>query len=89
MRYFVELDNKAKRDIIEHERSGNKSLVRKIESLLSELEIHPQTGTGKPERLKHGKSGLWSRRISGEHRLVYSIEENIVKVIVISAKGHY
>ncbi|MCL1946846.1 MAG: Txe/YoeB family addiction module toxin [Chitinivibrionia bacterium] len=89
MSYKIDYSQKAEKDIAELMRSGNKPLLQKLTNLLSELEIHPQTGTGKPERLKHGKSGLWSRRISGEHRLVYSIEENIVKVIVISAKGHY
>ncbi|MCL2844713.1 MAG: Txe/YoeB family addiction module toxin [Chitinivibrionia bacterium] len=89
MKYIVLLDEKAKKDIAEHERSGNKAIVRKIESLLSELQIHPESGTGKPERLKFNKSGLWSRRISGEHRLIYAIEANIISIIVVSAKGHY
>jgi len=89
MKYIVLLDNKAKKDIIEHEKSGNKAIVRKIENLLLELQNHPETGTGKPERLKFNKSGLWSRRISGEHRLIYAVEASIVRVIVVSAKGHY
>jgi len=89
MSYFVILEERAKKDIIEHEKNGNKTIVRKIESFLFELEEHPETGTGKPERLKHDKSGLWSRRISSEHRLIYAIEKSIVKVVVISAKGHY
>jgi toxin YoeB len=87
--YKIIYSKKAERDIAEFMRSGNKSLLQKLAALLSELQYHPQTGTGKPERLKHDKSGLWSRRISGEHRLVYFIEEDIVQVCVISAKGHY
>jgi toxin YoeB len=39
--------------------------------------------------LKGNLSGYWSRRISREHRLVYSIEDKIITVTVISAKGHY
>ncbi|GHT38810.1 hypothetical protein FACS189427_13060 [Planctomycetales bacterium] len=35
------------------------------------------------------RSGFWSQRINQEHRLVYSIEDEIVTVIVVSAKGHY
>ena len=37
---------------------------KKLEKLVAELEEHPTTGTGKPERLKGDKSGLWSRRIT-------------------------
>ncbi|MBD3628358.1 MAG: Txe/YoeB family addiction module toxin [Cyclobacterium sp.] len=61
----------------------------KIDQLLDELEEHPETGTGKPERLKNILSGYWSRRINKEHRLVYSIDGEKVIVTVISAYGHY
>jgi len=54
---------------------------------LEELAEHPFTGTGKPEPLKHDLSGMWSRRINGEHRLVYEIEDDTV--FFYSAKGHY
>jgi len=54
------------------------------------LRLHPRAGTGKPELLKYGKfEGLWSRRISGKHRLFYSIKDNDVLVLILSAKGHY
>jgi toxin YoeB len=55
--------------------------------LFNELTDHPFTGTGKPEPLRYDLSGLWSRRINREHRLVYEVEDNIV--VVLSAKGHY
>ncbi|MGV8878545.1 MAG: Txe/YoeB family addiction module toxin [Sphingobacteriaceae bacterium] len=42
---------------------------------------------GKPEQLKHELSGLWSRRINQEHRLIYEIAENII--LVHSLKDHY
>jgi toxin YoeB len=70
-------------------KSGNKSLNKKIEKLLDELRSHPESGTGKPERLKHDFTGYWSRRINREHRLIYSIEDQRVIVTVISAFGHY
>ena len=47
--------------------------------LLTELQEHPRTGTGKPDPLSGGRAGQWSRRISQKHRLVYEIEETIVK----------
>ena len=44
----------------------------------------PFTGTGKPEPLKHRLQGCWSRRINAEHRLVYEIQDNIIKIIIDS-----
>lgn len=45
-------------------------------------------GIGKPELLKHDKSGLYSRRIDEANRLVYSIDE-AQDIRIISCKGHY
>jgi toxin YoeB len=59
----------------------------KIEKLLLELMEHPCTGTGRPEPLKFNLSGKWSRRISRQHRLVYTIAGSVVTVY--SLKGHY
>lgn len=62
----------------------------KLNNLLKELVLHPRIGTGKPELMKHGKfKGLWSRRITGKHRLVYSIKDNEVTVLVLMVKWHY
>ena len=51
-------------DIQKHLKSGNKPTIKKIETILRELEIHPTFGTGQPERLKYDYSGKWSRRIN-------------------------
>jgi len=45
-------------------------------------------GVGQPELLKHGLSGLCSRRISQEHRLVYAQDEN-GNLVIAKCKGHY
>ena len=45
----------------------------RICALLDDIERHPFTGLGKPEPLRYEWVGYWSRRISGEHRLVYRI----------------
>ena len=87
MSYHLDFTHKAKDDITFHKKSGNKSVQKKLLVLLEEVAEHPFTGTGKPEQLKHNLSGLWSRRINKEHRLVYSVSENTV--FVLSAKGHY
>lgn len=61
----------------------------KIEKLLLELNEHPTTGTGQVEALRGNLTGYWSRRIDKFNRIIYSIEENIVTVTIISVKGHY
>lgn len=63
--------------------------MAKIERLLLELAEHPATGTGQVEALKGSFSGFWSRRIDKFNRIIYTIEEEIITVTVISAKGHY
>lgn len=89
MAYILKLAPKAVLDIAELKRSGNKALMTKIERLLLELVEHPTTGTGQVEALKGNLSGFWSRRIDKFNRLVYTIEEEVITVTVISAKGHY
>jgi len=85
--YTLRFSEQAKEDIRQHKKSGNKSVVNKIILLLEELVLHPFTGTGKPEPLKHSLIGCWSRRINKEHRLVYDIIEG--NVLILSVKGHY
>lgn len=70
-------------------KEGNKKALKKIFSLIEELKEHPKTGTGKPERLKGELDVYWSRRITSKHRMVYLIEENVIKVSVSSLRGHY
>lgn len=59
----------------------------KILDLIQEISKSPVQGTGKPEPLKHSLSGCWSRRIDQEHRLVYSVENN--KIRILSCRLHY
>jgi toxin YoeB len=63
--------------------------LRKISKLLQELEEHPETGTGKPEKMKYKKTEYWSRRIDKKHRMEYTIDNDIVNVLLISLWGHY
>jgi toxin YoeB len=70
-------------------KSGNKSLMKKIQRLLEELESHPETGTGKPEKLKENLSGYWSRRITDEHRIVYTVDNEKKLVEIYSLRDHY
>lgn len=87
--FVIEFTEKAEQDIRTHKKSGNKAAVKKIATIIEELKIHPQTGTGQPEPLRYDLSGYWARRINQKDRLIYIIERNVVTVTVISAIGHY
>ena len=65
----------------------DKQILKKINALIKETKRTPFTGTGKPEPLKHTLQGCWSRRINAEHRLVYEIENNTLKII--ACRFHY
>lgn len=65
---------------------------KKIRSLLKEIKRTPFQGIGKPEPLKHSLKGFWSRRIMGEHRLVYQVtgtKGKDQKCSVIQCRFHY
>jgi toxin YoeB len=68
--------DEAQRDIEYWKKSGNKIIQKKIQQLLNSIEETPFDGIGKPEPLRHNLSGLWSRRINQEHRIVYQLLEN-------------
>ena len=87
MSYHLDFTDKAKEDFDAHRKAGNKAVLIKLLTLLEELAEHPFSGTGKPEQLRHSLSGLWSRRINREHRIIYEVTETVV--YVLSAKGHY
>lgn len=65
----------------------DKKILRKINSLIKEIQRTPFKGKGKPEPLKFDLSGFWSRRIDREHRLVYKIEND--EVLIFSCRYHY
>ena len=69
--------------------TGNTRIMKRISALLSDIQQHPFTGIGKPEPLKGELQGMWSRRITSEHRLVYSIAKGMIHVYVLSMRFHY
>jgi len=78
----------AQKDIDYWKKSGNKVIQKKIQQLLNSIEETPFSGVGKPEGLKHNLSGLWSRRINREHRIIYqTVESQTIKIY--SIRGHY
>lgn len=80
---------KADEDLEYWKQTGNKRIMKRITALLADILEHPFTGIGKPEPLKGEQHGLWSRRITDEHRLVYSISSGKVYVYVLSLRYHY
>ena len=88
-RYTIEINIEALADLSKIKKSGKKTDVSKIEKIFLELEIHPTTGIGKPEKLKYKTENVWSRQINKKDRLVYEIIDHEVVVIIISALGHY
>jgi len=82
----LEFDTAAFEDLawwIEQDR--NKAL--RIVNLIKDIQRDPFRGIGKPEPLKQELKGCWSRRIDNEHRLVYQITEN--KIRILACRYHY
>ena len=89
MSYKLIVQPEAEMHLIAHAKAGNKILLKKISKLFKELKEHPETGTGKPEKLKYKSDEYWSRRIDERHRMEYIIDNDKVIVFIISLWGHY
>jgi toxin YoeB len=69
-------------------RLQDKQLRRNLCRLIQEMQRgDPAVGAGKPEPLKHGLSGLWSRRLSQKDRLIYRFDDSAIYIFAIG--GHY
>ena len=71
----------------QHWQSADRTIVKRINRLIDEIRRSPYDGIGKPEPLKYGLAGAWSRRITDEHRLVYRVTADSVEII--QARYHY
>jgi len=65
----------------------DKKTLQRINQLISDIWRSPFEGIGKPEPLKHALSGYWSRRIDGEHRIVYRTDND--SVFIAQLRYHY
>ncbi len=65
----------------------DKKTYSKVVDLIKDVLRSPYSGLGKPEPLKHELKGLWSRRITDEHRLVYKVTEE--EIVIYSCRFHY
>ena len=70
-----------------HWQAADAKQLKRVNQLLKEIAREPFTGIGKPEPLRHTLQGCWSRRIDGEHRVVYKVSgEN---VWLLQLRYHY
>ncbi len=88
-KYTLEISSKARKELLFHYKSGNKSVIRRIEQIFLELSNTPYKGIGSPEALKYNMDGYWSCRIDKKNRIVYKVYEDKIVVLVVSAIGHY
>ncbi|MFE3983328.1 Txe/YoeB family addiction module toxin [Nocardia tengchongensis] len=71
----------------QHWIAADRKIFAKINRLIGEITRNPFEGIGKPEPLRADRSGYWSRRISDEHRLVYSVAGETITIV--QARYHY
>jgi toxin YoeB len=65
----------------------NRHIALRIVELVDEARQNPFEGQGRPKRLEREFSGLWSRRITRVHRLVYEVLDD--EICVYQCRYHY
>jgi len=65
----------------------DKRILKRVNLLIKDIQRSPNEGFGKPESLKHGLSGYYSRRINDEHRIVYKQQGN--SILIAQLRYHY
>ena len=67
--------------------SQDRKVLKRINLLIQDVVRNGNDGIGKPEALKHDFAGYWSRRITDEHRLVYKVIDDEVRIA--ACRYHY
>ncbi|MCQ2351315.1 MAG: Txe/YoeB family addiction module toxin [Paludibacteraceae bacterium] len=70
-------------------KKSSPQLYKKASIIINELSENPRVGLGHPEPLVGGDGVTWSRRISGNERVIYDIHDEIVEVYILQLGGHY
>lgn len=83
---LLELDPHVLDDLAWWIKQDRKTALRIIK-IIQEIERDPFKGIGKPEPLKHELKGCWSRRITKEHRLIYQVKAD--KIRILACRYHY
>ncbi len=74
-------------DDLQHWVSTDRKTALRVLELIEAIRRDPFTGIGKPEPLRYLGAGIWSRRITQEHRLVYRVEND--RILFAQARYHY
>ena len=70
-----------------YRQENDRRILKRINSIIKDMCRDPFDGIGKPEALRENLSGFWSRRINDEHRIVYDVKDDYLRIV--SCKGHY
>ncbi|RNL82988.1 Txe/YoeB family addiction module toxin [Halostreptopolyspora alba] len=65
----------------------DREILKRINALIKDIARNGNEGMGKPEPLRHGFQGYWSRRITDEHRLVHKLAED--EILIAACRYHY
>ncbi len=65
----------------------DKKMLKRINTVIKDIQRSPYSGIGKPEALKHGLAGYWSRRLNDEHRIVYKYQDEML--LIAQLRYHY
>lgn len=79
-------DERAWNDYLEWQLQNHK-ILKRINSIIRDIQRDPYNGIGKPELLSENLSGWWSRRIDDANRIVYKIQDD--SIIIAQCEGHY
>ncbi len=89
MTWAINILHQAERDLSWY-RKNSKNQYVKCFDLIRAISSNPRDGIGKPERLKYfTDKEVWSRRVSHEDRIIYTIYEDEKEIDISSCKGHY
>ena len=71
----------------QHWQATDRAIVQRVNRLIDDMLREPFSGIGKPEPLKYGIAGAWSRRITDEHRLVHRVQDD--DLLLLQARYQY
>jgi toxin YoeB len=74
-------------DDYQHWVASDRAVLKRVNALITDARRDPTSGIGKPGLLRFADSTRWSRRITQEHRLVYSFDGD--QLIVWQCRYHY
>ena len=70
-----------------YRQAQDRRTLKRVNALIRDMQRTPFEGIGKPEPLKWGLSGAWSRRIDSANRIIYTVADD--RLCILSAKDHY